>query len=88
MKTRYKILLIFGIILILLFASFVILKITFYETWSNNDHYFYHPQGYEVECEFVLFEIPSVCVAIWDGKIIDTKTWFSDWQNVVRWGYQ
>ena len=83
MKTRYKILLIFGIILILLFASFVILKITFYETWGNNDHYFYHPQGYEVECEFVLYGHPGSCIALNEnGRAIEAKTGVSNWKKI------
>ena len=86
MKTKYKILLIFGIILVLLFASYTISKIIFYETWLNKGQLYYHPNGYKVECEFGLFKIPIVCVAIWNEKIIDTKTWFNDWQNVRRYG--
>jgi len=85
MKTRYKILLIFGIMFLILFASFVILKITFYETWMNNDHYFYHPKGYKVECEFVLFGYPGSCIALDEnGNMVDTKTDMCNWMSLVK----
>jgi len=83
MKTRYKILLILGIMFLILFASFVILKITFYKTWMNNDWYFHHPFGYEVECEFRLFGEPDLCIALDDkGRIIEVSTELGDWKKV------
>jgi len=84
MKTRYKILLVFGIILVLLFASFVILKITLYETWENNDHWHSHPNEYKVECEFVLFGNPGSCIALNEnGRAIEARTELaSGWKKI------
>jgi len=85
MKTRYKILIIFGMIFLVLFASFVILKITFYETWMNNEYWYDHPKGYDVECEFRLFGNPGLCIAInEDGNTVDTKTEMGNWMSLVK----
>lgn len=68
---------------LILFVSFVFLKITFYKTWGNNDHYFYHPKGYQVECEFKLFGYPDMCTAIDEyGHIRAISTGIGHWKSV------
>jgi len=56
-----------------------------YETWANNEQYYFHPDGYNVECEIRLFQSPSPCNAIDEnGIIVDTKTGIGNW-NGVKW---
>ena len=74
MKTR--LLIIIGIIVILIigFTFWSYIKYTHYETWGNNEHWYYHPDGYNVECEIRLFQSPGLCNAIDEyGTVVDTK---------------
>lgn len=85
---KIKSLIIIGIITILatLFLYHEIYQqITHYETWGNNEHWYYHPDGYDVECEIRLFQSPSPCNAIDENGItVDTKTKLGNWKG-VKW---
>lgn len=84
MKSRF---LIIGIIVILVggFIYLFYMQYTHYETWGNNEHWYYHPDGYKVECEIRLFQSPGQCKAIDEyGNIVDTKTGLRNW-NGVKW---
>jgi len=84
MKDRYQVLLIFAILFLILAVSAVILNIVLYKTWANNEHYFFHPAGYEIECEFHLFGTPGPCKAIGEnGDVIATKTEIGNWIYVM-----
>jgi len=84
MKTR--LLMIIGITVILVggFVYLSYIQYTHYETWANNEHWYYHPDGYTVECEIRLFQYPSPCKAIDEyGNIVDTKTGLVNWTGVI-----
>ena len=82
MKTR---LLMIVVILIVGFTFWSYIQYTHYETWGNNEHWYYHPDGYDVECEIRLFQSPSPCNAIDEnGIIVDTKTGLGNW-NGIKW---
>jgi len=84
MKTR---LLIIGTIVFLVigFAYLLYFQYTHYETLGNNEHWYYHPDGYDVECEMQLFQSPGSCKAIDEnGIIVDAKTKLENW-NGVKW---
>ncbi len=69
---------------LIVFSAFTIMKITHYETWMNNENWYYHPLGYNVECEFRLFGNPSPCIAIDEnGNIVATKTGMLNWIDIV-----
>lgn len=84
MKTMF---LIIGITILLVvgFAYLLHFQYTHYKTLGNNEMWYYHPDGYKVECEIRLFQTPSQCKAIDEnGIIVDTKTELGDW-NGVKW---
>jgi hypothetical protein len=73
---------------IILFSGFLYLSFiqyAHYETWGNNEHWYYHPDGYKVECEMRLFQTPGHCKAVDENEIIvDTKTGLGNWIG-VKW---
>ena len=78
-------LLIIIVILIVGFTFWSYIQYTHYETWGNNEHWYYHPDGYDVECEIRLFQSPSPCNAIDEhGNVVDTKTGLGNW-NGIKW---
>jgi len=85
MKT--KLLIIIGIITItvILVVGFTFLtyfQYTHYKTVGNNEHWYYHPDGYDVECEVRLYQNPGECKAIDEnGNIVDTKTTLGNWMS-------
>ena len=85
MKTRLLIFSIIVVILIIGFTFWSYIQYTHYETWGNNEHWYYHPDGYVVECEIRLFQSPGLCYAVDEyGTIVDTKTGLGNW-NGVKW---
>ena len=83
MKTKFKILIIFvGVSALVFLYHEVYQQILHYETWGNNEHWYFHPAGHKVECEVRLFQSPGNCVAIDEnGNIVDTKTELGNWRN-------
>lgn len=85
MKSRFLIIIGITIILVGGFAYLSYIKYTHYETWGNNEHWYNHPDGYNVECEIHLFQTPGQCNAIDEnGIIVDTKTGLGDWSG-IKW---
>ncbi len=69
MKTRYKILIIVCSIFLFLLVTGIILNITLYKTWGNNEHFYVPINGMEVICDVNLFTQPSNCHPVdQDGK--------------------
>ena len=83
MKTRLLIILaIISVIIVGGFSYFTYVQYTHYKTWANNEHWYHHPDGYDVECEIRLFQSPGICVAFnANGTIVDFKTGLGDWEN-------
>ncbi|MCV0367680.1 MAG: hypothetical protein K5798_10525 [Nitrosopumilus sp.] len=83
MKTR--LLIIVGLILVSGFAYVLYFQYAHYETLGNNEMWYYHPDGYDVECEVRFFQSPGQCTAIDENNIIvDTKTKLGNWHG-VKW---
>ncbi len=79
MRTRLLILI---MILVGGFIGLSFLNLTLYKTWANNEHWYYHPDGYFVTCEIILFQSPGVCAALDEnGVIVDSKTGIGNWEN-------
>lgn len=56
-----------------------------YETQGNNEHWYYHPAGYKVECQKQMFDTPGDCIAVNEhGTIVATKTDMGNWKTVWR----
>jgi len=92
MKTRYKIIIVlaFVILLLLLAASILMLIIdryfAHYETWGENEVWYYHPAGYQVDCQKRMFGPPGPCQAKDEhGVVVATKTEMWIWENVTKW---
>lgn len=90
MKTIYKIVIIFAFIILLIllaisiFMHFMHSYVSHYETLGNNEHWYYHPAGYKVECKKRMFDTPGECLAIDEyGVVVATKTKLGNWQNVT-----
>ena len=84
MKTIF--LIIVGIIVILIsgFIYLSYIQYTHYETWGNNEMWYYHPDGYDVECELRIFQSPGQCRAIDEnGIVVDSKTKLGNWNGVI-----
>ena len=72
----------FSSIIIAVFVFFTYMQYAHYETWANNELWYFHSDGYVVECEFRLFQSPGMCNAFDEhGNIVDTKTGMGNWKN-------
>jgi len=83
-KNRVYLIAIITTIVILVggFTFLTLFQYTHYETAGNNEHWYYHPDGYTVECEVRLYQIPGECWAIDEnGNIVDTKTTMGNWMS-------
>ena len=85
MKTRLLIIIGIAVIFAVLFSYHEIYQqITHYKTWGNNEMWYYHSDGYDVECEMRLFQSPGPCKAIDENGItVDTKTGLGNWTGVI-----
>ena len=85
MKTRLLIIIPIIILLVSGFAYLLHFQYAHYKTWGNNEMWYYHSDGYDVECEMRLFQSPGSCKAIDENGItVDTKTRLGNWTG-VKW---
>jgi len=85
MKTRLLVIIVIAVILVSGFIYLSYIQYTHYKTWGNNELWYYHPDGYKVECEIRFFQSPGQCTAIDEnGIIVDVKTGLGNW-NGVKW---
>ena len=62
MKKRFLFPLILLIIVMILFCYLLIKNYIGYKTWGNNEmSYFNTEEGFEVECDYFPFDVPSNC---------------------------
>jgi len=81
MKTRLLIIIVFAI-LVVGFTFLTYHQYTHYKTWGNNEMWYYHSDGYTVECEVRLYQNPGECKAIDEnGNIVDAKTTLGNWMS-------
>ena len=59
-------------VLVSLFVAFVVLNISLYKTWGNNEHSYWITETHLTECDMVLFQPPANCrtkaISDWCGQ--------------------